>query len=789
MLIRFAALLMTALLTRALASAAEHLPLPDPGSLDSLGVNIHFTDARAGELEQLAAGGYRLVRMDFGWEGIEPQKGVYDFSAYDRLLTSLDKQGVRAYFILDYHNRFYDQGESPRSDAGRDGFCAFVAAAMHRFAGRGIVWEMYNEPNISFWKPTPNVDDYAKLCLAVGKTIRSVSPHELFVGPATSEIDLRFLERCFAAGCLNYWDAVSVHPYRHRPPETAAADYRILRDLISRYAPPGPDGRPIAIPLISGEWGYSSGGWGAGYDEGMQGRYLPREYLTNLANAIRVSIWYDWHEDGTDAHEGEHHFGSVRYSYQDGHPEVYEPKPAYLAASTLSTQLHELTFSKALALGPDEHVLLFSSASAQRMVAWTSASTDHIVTVPASPGRFRAVGHLGTTLPAREADKNGLRLTLTQEPVYLAAEEPNESLRLAAAWQCLPLDLPVVAPGQAVATATFTNPLTRMVTVSFGDAATEVTAGASATGRITVTIGERQSSVQHLTLVIDGSPVWTQSTHVVVRNPIEATLGPILSQASTGQQELDVRIENPAGAAFTGTLALTTITGFSPRDATTPVVLTAGQRDLLLRIPVSGASTTDYETGMLLRDQTGASWRTGSVHRCHRLAEFASGPGTEPMAWKVVGDGDAKVPATWMVSSESVTPSGGVPCNALAISYHFDPGWRFLRVIGGPADALPGKPSAIGMWVRSDGSGNLICLRLNDATGQTFQCSGGRLVDTGWQYRTFPIESSSGNSWGGAKDGVIHYPLHLDTLFLIDHAIQPQPSTGSVAIAAPTLIE
>ena len=48
--------------------------------------------------------------MDFGWEGIEPTQGVYDFSAYDRLLNALDKQGVRAYFILDYHNRFYDQG-------------------------------------------------------------------------------------------------------------------------------------------------------------------------------------------------------------------------------------------------------------------------------------------------------------------------------------------------------------------------------------------------------------------------------------------------------------------------------------------------------------------------------------------------------------------------------------------------------------------------------------------------------------------------------------------------------
>ena len=155
----------------------------------------------------------------------------------------------------------------------------------------------------------------------------------------------------------------------------------------------------------------------------------------------------------------------------------------------------------------------------------------------------------------------------------------------------------------------------------------------------------------------------------------------------------------------------------------------------------------------------------------------------------MVGDGDAKVKATWMVSTETVTPSAGVACGALALSYHFDPGWRFLRVVKDHAEVLPGTPSAIGMWVRSDGSGNLLCLRLNDATGQTFQCSGGRLVDTGWHYRTFPITSTGGNFWGGAKDGVVHYPLSLDTLLIIDHATPAQPSSGAIAISAPTLIE
>ena len=61
-------------------------PLPD-----GLGVNIHFTHAKAGELEMLAAAGFKWVRMDFAWGGIERKKGEYDFSAYDHLLADLDQ--------------------------------------------------------------------------------------------------------------------------------------------------------------------------------------------------------------------------------------------------------------------------------------------------------------------------------------------------------------------------------------------------------------------------------------------------------------------------------------------------------------------------------------------------------------------------------------------------------------------------------------------------------------------------------------------------------------------------
>ncbi|MCY3021900.1 MAG: hypothetical protein NTW87_23055, partial [Planctomycetota bacterium] len=127
------------------ASAAEEPPvepratLPGPVIPEGLGVNIHFTDPKAGEMKMLAEAGFGIVRMDFAWNGTEKKKGEYDFKPYERLLASLEPHKLRALFIFDYSNRLYDQGLSPCSDEGREAFAKWAAAAAVHFKGRGIL--------------------------------------------------------------------------------------------------------------------------------------------------------------------------------------------------------------------------------------------------------------------------------------------------------------------------------------------------------------------------------------------------------------------------------------------------------------------------------------------------------------------------------------------------------------------------------------------------------------------------------------------------------------------------
>jgi len=397
--------------------AAAPPPPAMPVLPDGLGVNIHFTDPRPGEMKMLADGGFRWIRMDFAWGGIERRKGEYDFSAYDRLIKALEEYQIRAIFILDYSNRFYDNNESPNSDEGRAAFAKWAGESVKHFKGHGILWEMYNEPNIGFWKPKPNVEDYAKLALAVGKAIRDAEPQEVYIGPATSTIKMDFLESCFKAGCLEYWSAVSVHPYRQKDPETVSAEYQKLRELIDKYAPQG-----RRIPIISGEWGFSSG-W-KNFDEERQGKYLPREMLVNLMNDVPVSIYYDWHDDGTNPKEPEHHFGTVHYEYHAGAEQVYEPKPAYLASKALSSNLAGFRFSKRVEVGgQDDYVLEFKNDSGEiRYAAWTTAHEPHAIKIPAGASGYSFEDWRGRQLQSQM----GLNVTLTDAPLYILPSKSNK---------------------------------------------------------------------------------------------------------------------------------------------------------------------------------------------------------------------------------------------------------------------------------------------------------------------------------------------------------------------------
>jgi hypothetical protein len=343
-----------------------------------VGVNIHFVTGHEKDLDLIAAAGFKFIRMDFGWADIERRKGEYNWAGYDELLANLEKRGLRALFILDYSNELYEvrvtsknpiSGEmsqhtsSPQHPESVAAFARWAAAAAGRYRGRDVIWEIWNEPNIQFWAPKPDVAQYTTLALATCRAVRKEDPKATIIGPATSGFPWEFLESFFQAGALEFLDGVSVHPYRdyRQGPETAAKDYARLREMIDRYAPAGRKGR---LPILSGEWGYATHTKGVSPE--TQAAFAVRQQLSNLLYRVPLSIWYDWKNDGTDKAEREHNFGTVTHDLQ--------PKPAYEALKVFTRELAGYRVAERLPL-PDQAefmVVCTNNAGVKKLVAWTT---------------------------------------------------------------------------------------------------------------------------------------------------------------------------------------------------------------------------------------------------------------------------------------------------------------------------------------------------------------------------------------------------------------------------------
>ena len=755
------ALLAPALCALAQAQDAAHPALRMMPVPAGQGVNIHFYKGNEQDLSMLGEAGLGIVRMDLSWARCETAQGVYDFAAYDRLVADLEQRGIRLLFIIDYGNPLYDSGLSPHSDACREAYARFCAALAGRYAGKDVIWELWNEPNIGFWKPEPNVDDYMAWCHAVVPAIRKADPGACIIGPATSCIPRPFLEDCFERGLLTLVDGVSVHPYRSakQGPETALPEYESLAALIERYKPAGK-----CIPIVSGEWGYST----THLPDELQGKYLPRQWLANMMAGIPISIWYDWHDDGKDPDEKEHNFGTVTWDYQ--------PKPAYLAIKTLTAQLAGYTPVGRLGAESGEvYILAFRNGSAYKLAVWRTGEPGDVA-APQGLTLTGAVNHLGEPLANPAAAWEGV----DDGPRYitLGGDAP--------AWlQMMPVrfeaarNVTAGSDGGVTAAVSLRNPTARPVEVVLHPVAQERVAGAwTCPSPVTIAPEERKELVWRGTLARRDIEELSLPFAVTVKAEDGAghrfgetldlrVANPLLLRLLWRESGLGIRIESADATPIRGNIivrvdgeiaASTPFPNAAPGDAQTVCFDDIDLEEAPLRV---GLRLED-EAGHLVAALEPMTYQLVDAVKAPRDAEA----GQYYRIWHE-GDADRKAELTAAIAA---APGEHPPYpNALKVDYDMAPGWCFWQA--GPKEtAMPHpQPKRMLLWVHGDGASGRIRCRVADATGQTFQCDDGSIDFQGWRYVELSLEDPSG-SWGGADDGVIHPPLHWVSYYLQDPA-------------------
>jgi hypothetical protein len=719
------------------ASGAD-VGLPPPEVPRGFGVNIHFTDPGPGVMGRFAQAGFRLARMDLGWAGVEKTKGRFDFSAYDRLVTHLARANARPLFILDYANPLYDGGLAPHTEAGRAAFARFAAAAAGHFRGRGVIWEIWNEPNLAqFWKPGPDAEAYGRLALATARAVRAADPDAVVIAPGSSQFPWPFFETVFRMGVLEHVDAVSVHPYRETAPETAAEDFARLRALIARYAPPAKRG----LPIVSSEWGYSTAK--GAVSEARQAQYLARMWLSNLAHGVDLSVFYDWRDDGDNPDDREHRFGTVRRDLT--------PKPSFEAARSIVAALNGYTFRHRLeGTGPDDWRLLFQKGDSDALALATWSASPTAPEVEQTP----RVQPVATNDPAFAGLR---RLASVHYKAGALAEGTGQAAALAVA---------VVNAEHAPA---------RLTVAPAGAAhATVLNLGPGRTERVRVTLpanaerSERRSVALRL-LWGDRPLPEVVPLNVGRTDPLGLTVAP----RSDG---LEARVENPARTAFAGRLSV--ISG-ERTVASEAVSLAAGAELALLRVPLPAGVHR-----VTLSDQGGTVVARLAPRRYVPMAGFPGRPGPAPGFQLVVSVDNVARPATPL--SAVATGQGGPAGAALAVGYDFDRGWRYEQAVPDRTATVPAGARALTLWVRSGPDDDYLRSRFRDSTGQTFQADLGRLGWKGWRPLTVPLDGAgTGIHWGGANDGVPHPPLAWEGLILIDSARRDRPHRGEVLVAAP----
>jgi hypothetical protein len=373
-------------------------------------------------------------------------------------------------------------------------------------------------------------------------------------------------------------------------------------------------------------------------------------------------------------------------------------------------------------------------------VVWTSSRDPRTVTIPAlAAGRFSVVSHLGQEQPAVTGDANGLSIVLAPAVQYLTPQREIDELRRAARADRVPLEVVVQAPAEAMGR-----------TLSRGQ---EVVSGELPVGAF--------------------APTLSQRTVIVVANPLRVALLP------PEPGGLQVRIENPSGDRFFGTLRLSGTAGFNAI-----VNLPAGKTETIasLALPTyKGLSPEQRFTVELIDDSNRRVLVTPPTR-------FASIDLSSPQSYAARAEGDASVKST-----QSITEGGDGPHGhsspTLRLNYRLERGWKYVRVApqdGELSRAVSDKPKSLSMWVRSsEPAGDKLRCRFTDSTGQTFQPDGPPLESRDWRYVSFAISEECGH-WGGAGDGLIHWPVKIDSLLLVDgtHAAH----SGEVTIAEPTLV-
>lgn len=412
--------------------AAYRYVLPEPGFPQCVGVQLKPDTWNDATLNEVAKLGFKIVRRGIYWSAVEKEKGVYDFSKFDAQMKTCKDLGLTVIVCLFGNNNGLYEDPSNKAittEAARQGYAAFAAAAAAHYADQPIVWEIWNEPNVqTFWRKGQHnspefAKEYSDLVNLTVPAMLKANPEAFVVAGSVSnywEPSYQWTESCFKNGVLKSgikgW---SVHPYGVKTPEEFKVGHDRTKALLKQYGAPD-------LPIIDTERGFTAQkndditleGWSGGdlsKVNDYQAWHIVRQYLVDQIEGIGFTSWYELK-------------GNEGFSlYRDG-----KPAPALEAFQTMMKELDGYHFAQLVPAesARDRLAVFVNKDGAQKLVAWTTPvpggspdeTKEHDVIVKLSPRPGDSLDELLTVNLRGQETKAaiGLGLHLTGAPQYVA---------------------------------------------------------------------------------------------------------------------------------------------------------------------------------------------------------------------------------------------------------------------------------------------------------------------------------------------------------------------------------
>ena len=252
----------------------------------------------------LGAAGVKKARVWVEWPVAEKEKGVYDFSKFDRQIDALVANGVEPWIYICYGNpKVYYPGvtgdhadwESPyyHGEEAMAGWLAFVTEAAKRYKGKVRRWEIWNELEARWYKDGREAQktlgvgasarDFTAFLRRTTPALHAVIP-DAVVGVSLCSLTSAWIPALGEAGAGEFLDAWIYHGYRRTPEE--GVEKALARAKACLGFPAGK-----RIEFWQGESGRATGESGRFHmhTEFGQAKFVARRYFFDAAQGVALS--------------------------------------------------------------------------------------------------------------------------------------------------------------------------------------------------------------------------------------------------------------------------------------------------------------------------------------------------------------------------------------------------------------------------------------------------------------------------------------------------------------------